>query len=96
MDNKDIESLINQRRRQVLIHSFLYYRLDNSYIEDHLFDKWAKELADLQDKYPEIAEKCFFAEGFRGFDGSSGFDLPLDDPWVERKALWLLNNRSER
>ena len=58
-------------------------------------DKWiqfAKELGDLQEQYPEIAAKCVYAEDFAEFDCSSGYDLPLDDPWandVARRLLYL-------
>lgn len=92
-----IQSRINQRRAQVLVHSFLYYQMDASYIDDHKFDEWAKELAELQKKHPEIAEKCIFAEAFRSFTGSTGYDLPYDNEWVQAKALQLLEiQRSEK
>jgi hypothetical protein len=45
MNENEITELITRRRRQVLAHSFAYYR------------NWAKELAELQRKYPEINER---------------------------------------
>lgn len=47
-----------QRRRQVLIHACLYYRLDTDVVDDHTYDRWSKELADLQVQYPEDAIKA--------------------------------------
>jgi NAD-dependent DNA ligase len=91
-----MESLINRRRRQVLIHSAIYYRWNKSIIDDHTFDKWAKELADLQTAYPEIASKCVYAKEFEDFDGSSGFDLPHHYPEVQSTALKLLRYHKER
>ena len=81
-DGAAIKEKINRRRRQILIHSCIYYRMNTNLITDVQFDTWAYELVDLQRKYPEIANQCIFAKAFDKFDGTTGFDLPLDDPWV--------------
>ncbi|MBX0320256.1 DNA ligase LigA-related protein [Shouchella clausii] len=72
----EIKELINRRRRQIMIHSCIYYAMDKSIISDHTYDQWCKELAELQAKYPETAAKCVYAKEFQTFDGSSGYDLP--------------------
>jgi hypothetical protein len=89
--DRTIEEVINQRRRQILIHSFLYYKMNMSIIDDYKFDMFAKELAELQNKYPEIASKCVYSEVFIDFDGSTGFDLDMSDPWIQMKAIQILN-----
>jgi len=86
----EIYNLIDRRRRQVYVHSCIYYRFNTSSIEDHVWDKWARELVQLQKDYPDIARTVPFADIFDGFDGSSGFNLPLDDSWVISKALELI------
>jgi len=75
MLNKSGIELIS-RRRQILLHSFLYYQLNESLIDDYVFDKWSKELADLQLRYPNEAMQAVYAEEFKDFDGSSGYDIP--------------------
>ena len=35
-----IRELIHRRRRQVLVHSILYYRLGKPLISDRQFDRW--------------------------------------------------------
>ena len=50
-----IAELILQRRLQMLVHSYIYYELNDNIISDNTWSKWAVELADLQNKYPEIA-----------------------------------------
>lgn len=90
VDTEEIAELINRRRRQILVHSIIYYKMDDNIVSDSQWSMWAKELAELQAKYPEIAKNCWYADDFEGFEGSSGYDLPLDDPWAEQKARYLL------
>jgi hypothetical protein len=91
-DQRDsIGELINRRRRQVIVHSVLYYRLDAQLIPDATFDSWARELSTLQEQNPEIAEEVpYMREAFHGFTGDTGFDLPLDDPAARAMAQRLL------
>ncbi|OYD08569.1 DNA ligase LigA-related protein [Paludifilum halophilum] len=87
----EILGLIRRRRRQVLIHSFLYYRMNTSIVSDGQYDGWARELAELQTKYPEIAAEVEYAEYFADFGESvTGFDLPLHLPEVEQAARRVL------
>ena len=88
--NETIAELITRRRRQVLVHSIIYYKLNDSLISDETWSEWALELEKLQEEYPEIAAKCPYAEAFAGFEHSSGCDLPLNDDWAYNKALKLL------
>lgn len=86
----DIAELITRRRRQILVHSIIYYRLCDNIISDSQWSDWALELEDLQSKYPKIAADCPLAEEFRDFDHSTGQSLPLGDPeWVDRAAYVL-------
>lgn len=96
VDHEEIAELINRRRRQILVHSVIYYTLDDNVISDSQWSKWAFELAELQKKYPNIAKTCWYADEFENFDGSSGFDLPLEDPWAIRKARHLLSLRDKQ
>lgn len=88
---------INQLRRVVLHHSILYYRFGESVITDAQFDKFAYELVDLQEKYPEESETVpFFLEEFRDFDGSTGFHLPITDPHEVSKSRYILQLHLDR
>ena len=86
-----IEELINRRRRQILVHSVLYYEMNTNIVSDSQWSTWAKELDELQKKYPNIARQCVYSEDFDNFDPSTGFNLPLDDPWAVRKARYLVD-----
>ncbi|MFI7630307.1 DNA ligase LigA-related protein [Microbispora rosea] len=83
--------LINRRRRQVLVHSILYYDLDSPLITDGVFDEWARQLAQLQTEHPAISCKVAYRwRDFADFDGSTGYHLPLHDPHARSRALGLL------
>lgn len=77
----------------MLVHSFIYYQLNDSIISDETFDRWAKELVELQETYPTESELAPFYEAFKGFDGSSGFDLPFNTEEIRSKAYRLLVRR---
>lgn len=89
----EIRDLITKRRRQILIHSIIYYTMDDNLISDHTWAEWAKELCELQEQFPEIADECVYAEPFSEFDPSTGYNLPLNDQWANRKARQLLATR---
>jgi hypothetical protein len=95
MTNLEIAELINRRRRQILVHSTIYYRFNDNIISDYQWSEWARELCELQTKYPEIAKGCILHEDFQDFDGSTGFNLPLTEPWVVRKAQQLLRYKNQ-
>ena len=86
----NIKSKIKQRRLQMLVHSYIYYKLDKNIVDDATWSRWAKELQQLQDKYPDESKEVEWAEVFEDWDGSSGAFLPLDDEWVRQKAMKVL------
>lgn len=86
----EIIELISRRRRQLMVHSALYYTLDESIISDHLFDAWSVELVKLQKEHPKESRKAVFFKLFSDFDGSTGFHL-ANNSWALHKAKQLLN-----
>ncbi len=89
-DSAKIKELILRRRRQILVHSVIYYRYNENLISDHTWTKWAVELEALQKKYPKEAESTPWNREFKDFDHSTGYNLPLEDPWANCIARWLL------
>lgn len=85
-----VQERIRQRRAQMLVHSFIYYTLDDNLVSDHQWQRWADELVLLQARHPEPIG--FYDEVFADWDASTGCHLP-DDGWVRDKALRLLNYR---
>ena len=85
-----IAAKIQQRRYQILVHSLLYYDLDVTLVPDAKWAEWAKELVSLQSAHPDIASRVIFADAFKGFDASTGFNLPYRDEQVINIAFRLL------
>lgn len=81
---------IQQRRLQILVHSYIYYKLDDNIVSDAQWSSWAKELCIMTEAYPDIAKKVIYADQFKNFDGSTGMDF-IYDPWIINKAKLLLS-----
>jgi hypothetical protein len=88
LDNA-VTARITHRRRQVYVHSTLYYRHNTSIISDATFDRWAYELRDLQRHYPNESAAAPLASEFDAWDGTTGYDLPYNE-WAERAAQRLI------
>ncbi len=77
--NNDVFCRIRRMRRQILVHSIIYYRFNDNLIDDFKYDKIARELVKLQSENPKISEKVpDFIDDFRDFgkDGCySGYNL---------------------
>lgn len=88
-----ISTLIKRRRRQILVHSFIYYELNQNIISDNQWSEWATELEDLQSKYPDIADKIEYADVFQEFDHSTGANLrdAYNQPNIITLAFRLLH-----
>lgn len=91
MVKQTIPEKIRQRRAQMLVHSCLYYEMDTNIVDDHTWQRWADELTELQNEYPEHCKIKFFDREFHGWNGSSGYHLPLRNEWVYNKALTILH-----
>ena len=91
-----IEEDIRRYRLQMIVHSVIYYRLNDNIISDQQWSEWALELENLQTRYPDIASECPLADAFEDFDHSTGENLPLDDLWALNKAQYLLMLRDKR
>jgi hypothetical protein len=96
MVEQSILERINQRRRQLLVHSYLYYRRNTSTITDHQYDRFALDLIKLQEDYPEIADQGIYADEFRGLSMGDSYALPLGEPAVQEMAMRFLRAKNKR
>lgn len=99
-DVDSIKSEMLRRRKQVLVHSCLYYQFNTNLIEDYQYDKIARRLAELQIAYPDISNNLsYHDEDFKGFGEDhcySGCHLPTNSPEVVGAAQLLLRIKEER
>ena len=94
-DELKIAEKIQQRRYQLLVHSCIYYHLNQNIVSDAIWNEWSEELVDLQTKYPNIASKVTLHEYFNDWDGSTGAFLPITKPWVIDIATKLVKPEQE-
>lgn len=94
---KAVEELIHRRRRQILVHSIIYYKNGSSIIPDSTFDEWAKELAKLQKDHQQLSESIpYMRYQFADFGGETGFHLPLNDVAANKVADQLMEMHEEK
>lgn len=93
--NDKILSLIERRRRQILVHSYIYYELDTNIIDDSTWSKWALELEELQKHYPEESASGVYFEDFKNFDHSTGAGLNYFKPEIMGAARMLLRYKED-
>jgi len=91
-DDLEIAERIQQRRLQLLVHSCIYYHLNNNVVSDKKWDEWARELKFLQDSYPNLAKQVIWYDAFKDWDASTGAFLPIEDEWVIKKARQLTSS----
>ncbi len=89
-----IQEKIKQRRRQMLVHSYIYYELNQNIVSDHKWAEWAKELQELQQKYPKESAEVEYYEDFKDWDGSSGAFLEFGEN-IKTVAKILLESQTK-
>lgn len=82
--------LLQQRIRQFLIHSFLYYQLGETVISDAQYDMICQELQNLLSRHPEDqSEYRKIVEQSLGQE-ASGFSIKNYPPHIISSAIHLL------
>lgn len=62
-------------QRWIIVHSIIYYELNQSIVTDSQFDNNCNQLVELMRKYPKLINKSKYSYCFYDFDGSTGFHL---------------------
>lgn len=85
---------ISFMQRIILIHSYLYYQLDNSVISDKEFDDICKQYLEYVKRASKsnlIYSDYFYA--FEDFDGNTGFDLIYKLNKEDRNKIQTIANQ---
>lgn len=91
MAAKSVElARLKRRALQFLVHSFLYYRLNESLVGDDVYDRIAEELRRLRAKHPDA--EMPYAELIDPLLGpeASGFQIRHYPPRIISTAFHLL------
>ena len=85
-----MKSLLQQRVRQFLVHSFLYYHLGDSVISDTQYDRICQELRALLQQHPQLEVPYRdLTEQALGTE-ASGYTIRKFPPPLVSSALHLL------
>lgn len=83
-------------QRYIIIHSIIYYELDENVISDKEFDNAARQLVKMQKQmgHRKLKDTMYYY-CMHDFDGSSGFDLygrliPFDKKYLMQIAQNVL------
>jgi NAD-dependent DNA ligase len=76
------QELIDILQRKIIIHSYIYYYLNDNVISDREYDTLSRTLTNYKNTYPELWKNSMYYKQFGDdYNGSTGFDLwdSLDD-----------------
>lgn len=93
-----MEEEIYRKMNQFLVHSYLYYKLDESIIPDHLYDFNCKKLVEYMEAYPDIAQGLPYYKLCQGIeDNGSGYyinDYPPQIVTTALRMLWMVRKQN--
>lgn len=74
-----IQEQIDWLQRYIIVHSYIYYELDDNVISDHEYDIRARTLVKYKNDYPELWKNSMYYKQFGDeYNGSTGFTLYHD------------------
>lgn len=77
--NLTTQEHIDFLQRFIIVHSYIYYELDNNIISDKRYDEKAKELVRYKNEYPNLWKSSMYYKQFGDeYNGSTGFTLYHD------------------
>lgn len=78
-------------QQQFLVHSYLYYVLNESLISDHQYDWVCKRLYEMTNEYPMVSKELPYHDICSGLDASgSGYYIQEYPEKIRATALRLL------
>lgn len=81
-----VQEYIDWLQRYIIVHSYIYYELNDNIISDRVYDAKSKELTRLKEEYPDLWKNSMYHKQFNDdYNGSTGFTLyhDLDDKQKE-------------
>lgn len=73
------QEYIDFLQRYIIVHSYIYYELNDNVVDDKTYDKKAKELTRYKNEYPELWKSSMYYKQFGDdYNGATGFTLYYD------------------
>ena len=73
------QEYINFLQRFIILHSYIYYELNDNMISDKAYDEKARELVRYKNEYPELWKSSEYYKQFGDdYSGATGFTLYHD------------------
>ena len=70
------QEYIDFLQRYIIVHSYIYYELNNNVISDREYDLKAKELVQYKNDYPDLWKNSMYYKQFGDdYNGATGFTL---------------------
>lgn len=74
-----LQEYINHLQRYIIVHSYIYYELNDNVISDREYDAKSKELTAYKLAYPEYWKQSRYYKQFGDdYNGATGFTLYED------------------
>lgn len=74
-----IQDYIDFLQRFIIVHSYIYYELNDNVISDRDYDIKTKELVKYKNAYPDLWKSSMYYKQFGDdYNGSTGFTLYHD------------------
>lgn len=92
------QEYIDWLQRYIIIHSYIYYELNNNAISDRTYDAKSKELTRLKNEYPDLWKTSEYYKQFGDeYNGATGFtlyhDLDESQKRIIKSIAWSITRR---
>jgi len=79
---------LERKQRQLIVHSFMYYELNNNLWTDSKYDETARLVEHVKNLELDIWKESKFYYIFKDWDSSTGMNL-LNDPHTEGRGVYF-------
>lgn len=91
----DYISIMSRLRRNVIVHSVIYYNFNRNIISDSEYDQLCVRLYKMQIEHPMLCEHAAFPEDFIDYDPSTGMNFGTH-AWGLQAAERLLRSSNKQ
>lgn len=88
---------IDYLQRYIILHSYIYYELNNNIISDKQYDEKARELVKYKNEYPDLWKQSMYYKQFGdAYTGATGFTLYHDLDKHQKEIIRSLVPRNKQ